>query len=146
MKKLFIVMLTLLLTLGMTCAAAEDKVTVYTSGDWKYVLLEDGTAEITKYTGKATDLNIPSTIDGFPISSIGTTAFYYCKTLKRISIPDGITSIGNKAFHSCKSLKNINIPDSVTTIGHDAFAFCEALKTITIPDSVVSISSNPFFG
>ncbi|MDE6706563.1 MAG: leucine-rich repeat domain-containing protein, partial [Oscillospiraceae bacterium] len=32
-------------------------------------------------------------------------------------VPDGITSIGNKAFYGCKSLQEIHLPDSVTSIG-----------------------------
>ena len=40
-----------------------------TSGDFEYEVLEDGTAEITGYTGSATDLEIPSTIDGFSVET-----------------------------------------------------------------------------
>lgn len=53
MKKLLTILLTLALALGMTCSPAEDEPTVYTSGDYKYILLKDGTAEISNYTGKA---------------------------------------------------------------------------------------------
>ena len=42
---------------GMSALAA-------TSGDFKYEILEDGTAEITGYTGSAETLEIPSALDG----------------------------------------------------------------------------------
>lgn len=75
MKK-FLVCLMLLITAAMlTCALAEDKPTVHTSGDYKYVLLEDGTAKITQYTGKAAQLTIPTTLDGYSVTSIGDWAF-----------------------------------------------------------------------
>ena len=45
------------------------------SGDFEYELLDNGTAEITKYTGSATKLAIPSEIDGKKVTSIGDSAF-----------------------------------------------------------------------
>lgn len=40
-----------------------------------YTLLEDRTAEITMYTGKATELEVPSKLDGYAVTSIGEEAF-----------------------------------------------------------------------
>ncbi|MBQ1995805.1 MAG: hypothetical protein II237_06400, partial [Clostridia bacterium] len=35
-----------------------------TWGDYEYIVLEDGTVEITKYNGSETELVIPEMIDG----------------------------------------------------------------------------------
>ena len=35
---------------------------------------------------------------------------------KDVVIPDGVTRIGAKAFFSCRSLTSITIPDSMTSI------------------------------
>ncbi len=86
------------------------------------------------------DITIPS-----DVSSIGSYAFYNCKSLTSITIPDSVTSIGEYAFYNCKSLTSITIPDSVTSIGHDAFEYCTSLTSITIPDSVTSIGSDAFY-
>ena len=43
-------------------------------------------------------------------------AFYNCKSLKKITIPDGLVSIGRSAFSHCSSLTRVNIPRSVTSI------------------------------
>ena len=73
------------------------------------------------------------------IKSIKDYAFYTCKQLKSIEIPNSIKSIGNCAFEWCYSLKSIEIPDSVKCIGDYAFACCKNLKSIVILDSIKSI-------
>ena len=62
----------------------------------------------------------------------------------KYSIRKEVKVIGNWAFWGCKSLTNINIPNSVTTIGDSAFWYCESLTSITISSSVVTIIGNPF--
>ncbi len=92
-----------------------------TSGDWKYEILEDGTAEITKYNGAVSELVIPNTIDGYPVKSIGAGAFKDCTTIKSVTIPDNVNNIGYLAFCDCKNLEKINLPDSIITIQYNAF-------------------------
>ena len=73
------------------------------------------------------------------------TFYYYCTSLKSVTIPDSVTSIGSAAFSNCTSLKSINIPDSVTSIGSSAFSQCYSLTSINIPESVTSIGSDAFY-
>ena len=140
--KLFIAILLAMLCL-LACAAA-DKPTVYTSGDYKYILLEDGTAEIAQYTGKEEMLTVPDELDGYRVTGIGDRAFYSCTVPKSITLPDSVTSIGNYAFSFCDSLTSITLPDSVTSIGNYAFSSCRALTSITLPDSLTSIGDWAF--
>ena len=44
--------------------------------------------------------------------------------LETVVISDGVTSIGEHAFYYCESLKNITIPSSVKSIGKSAFSGC----------------------
>ena len=78
------------------------------------------------------------------VTSIGDSAFYFCKSLTSITIPNSVTSIGDYAFYYCESLTNVTIPDSVTSIGSSAFSSCTSLTSVTIPDSVTSIGSCAF--
>lgn len=112
---------------------------------FEYVI-ENGTATITQYTGTATELVIPTTLGGKPVTSIGTNAFFRCRNLTTVTIPESVTSIGGSAFMGCTSLTTINLPDSVTSISNNAFSGCTSLTTVDLPDSVTSIGSNAFSG
>ena len=79
------------------------------------------------------------------IRRIGEEAFYCCRALKEINIPDSVTSIGKSAFSDCTSLTSVTIPASVTSIGRSAFSGCTSLTSVTIPDSVASIEYEEFY-
>lgn len=109
-----------------------------------YEVLADGTAEITGYAGLATSLDIPSTLDGYLVTSIGVDAFAYCYSLEKITIPDTVSIIGVGAFAWCANLTNINIPEGVTIISDSAFHDCGSLKEIVIPEGVTSTGLSSF--
>jgi hypothetical protein len=69
---------------SMSATEAEVAATAETEGDYEYYVLDDGTAEITKYKGKGGDIAIPSSLGGYPVTSIGYDAFSYCQSPNRI--------------------------------------------------------------
>lgn len=109
-----------------------------------YNVTDTGEIEIAKCNkDAATVVNIPTEIDGKPVTSIGKHAFSGF-SLTEITIPDSVASIGEYAFYGCTSLTEITIPDSVTSIGGYAFKGCTSLTEITIPNSVVDIGESAF--
>ena len=78
------------------------------------------------------------------VTTIGDEAFHGCRNLTSITIPNSVTMIGDYAFYGCSSLTSVTIPDSVTTIGECAFAYCSSLTSVTIGDSVTTIGSAAF--
>ena len=115
-----------------------------TSGDFEYKLLEDETAEITGYSGTATQLTIPSSIDGYTVTSIGELAFSFTESLTSVTIPDSVTEINGYAFSYCSTLASVIMGNNVTSIGVGAFDYCTSLASVIIGNSVTSIGEGAF--
>jgi len=116
-----------------------------TSGDFEYSV-DSGNVRITRYIGSGGPVDIPATIDGKPVTSIGEFAFQQCSGITSINIPNSVTSIQQGAFSNCSGLSSITIPSSVTSIENTAFWGCSGLTSINIPSSVTSIGVNVFYG
>ena len=89
------------------------------------------------------DVDIPNTIAGNAVTSIGGGAFYG-KNLTSVAIPTSVITIDNSAFFS-NQLSNVTIPNSVISIGEDVFAN-NYITSVTIPNSVASIGGAAFAG
>ena len=89
-------------------------------------------------------ITIPSTLGGYPVTSIGYSAFRECSRLTSVTIPNRVTNIGASAFSRCSGLTSVTIPNSVTNIGEWAFSSCSGLTSVTIPASVTSIGDSAF--
>ena len=82
------------------------------------------------------DITIPETVDyagkTYSVTSIGEYAFYNCKDLTSVNIPNSVTTIGDEVFISCTGLTSVTIGKGVTTIGDGAFFDCPSLESIII--------------
>jgi hypothetical protein len=119
------------------CANAPADTNIGVENHFTYAIEEqtrNRTVVITGYRGTDTEVNIPSTIRGLPVTIIAESAFAK-KNLTAVTIPDKVTIIGDIAFSS-NSLTSIVIPRSVTFIGDGAF-FGNQLTAITIGDNVI---------
>ena len=103
---------------------------------YSYTTTNDGVV-ITGYSGKETDLKIPSTIDSKDVIEIGDKAFYKIGTLKSIDIPNTVKTIGGSAFAGCNNLSTVKLNEGLDIIDTLAF-FDTAITEITIPASVES--------
>ena len=70
--------------------------------------LKDGIVTVARQPSNITIANISSSINykgvDYSVTSIGDSAFYYCRSLTSVVIPDSVTSIGDRAFAGCDSL------------------------------------------
>ena len=120
---------------GITAAAV-------TEGDYQYKLREDGTAEITYYTGSDAEVTVPEKLGGRAVTVVGDYAFFRNGTVVSVKLPDTVKEIGRSAF-SC-SVETVDIPESIETIGERAFAYCAKLSAVTLPDGLKAIGNAAF--
>ena len=131
---------------------AEDTPMKVVDGEntYTYMLLDDGTVELTGFstTAEVADVVIPSTVTlngkDYSVTSIGTGAFYECTALQSVQFEAPIKSIGFMAFALCTGLTSIALPEGLETIGQSAFAYCTGLVSVTIPQSIQVIKYGAF--
>lgn len=143
MKKMLVCFAALMLFLSISLGE-ESKAGKYICGDFEYILLPDGTTEISRYMGTAAELSVPSQLDDHAVTAIGARAFLGNRTLRGVTIPQGVTKIGESAFGGCRELESVMLPESLRDIGASAFASCQKLREISLPEGVVSIGEYAF--
>lgn len=155
MKKLHL-LLVLLLALGIACALAEDTPTTYESGDYTYILLADGSAEIMRYLGTQPHVTLPATLDGRPVVALDFAVFWNHYTLKSVTIPDSIVHFNASPFLICPALETIHVSASHPTLsvmdgvlfdkqGEQLIHYPGALSgTYTIPHGTKVIGDHAF--
>lgn len=117
-----------------------------------YNVIGENEVEVTyndsvKYTG---EVFIPSTVVNgsitYQVTRIGTRAFYGCKNLSLVDIPEGVTSIGRASFNSCVNLENVDLPNSLVSIEESAFSYCHAITSFHVPRNLASLGEQVFMG
>ena len=66
--------------------------------------LEDGIVRIVKYIGHDLQVVIPDTIEGSPVTQIGSRAFSDHPDITDVFVPSGISFISNTAFAGCRKV------------------------------------------
>lgn len=127
--------------------------------NYTYELLEDGTAKIIKYTGKAKHLILPSTLENHSVTAMGGEVFQYGEYLESVTVSKNIKDIASDAWKGCTSLKNIIVDSKNTNFSsQDGVLFNINKFTLvrcpqnyertsyTVPESVKIIKENAFEG
>lgn len=159
MKKLLACLFVLALLIATSCCAVADEPETFTSGDWSYRVLADGTAHITGYSNStATSIQIPDTLDGRKVTDVDGYSFYYSNNIysafivspdhPTLAVIDGVLfSKPDKrliSYPPAKAGGTYAIPQGIEIIGNFAFANCASLTSISIPNSVTSIRPGAF--
>ena len=161
MEKKWFVALLMVVVMMYACwtgAVADEERKTFTSGDYEYALLDDGTVEITGYNGKAEKLTIPNMLNGKKVTSIDNRAFYLCNSLISIIIPDSVAKISANPFAYCSTLKSIFVSsEHPYFFAIDGVLFRKAdsclisypkgreYTTYNIPQGITAIGNSAFF-
>ena len=100
---------------------------------WGYQKLEDGTLEITRYKGQATEVTVPAKIGKSIVTAIGDHAFSPLQL-----------RIQNSKIR--EELTQVTFPETISKIDYYAFWCCDKLKTFFVPEHSVTaetIATNP---
>jgi hypothetical protein len=129
--------------------AAECVITVQSpdrleSKDYAYIVTNGKASVVSIDKAVSGEVIIPSTLGGYPVVEIGDSAFYNCRNVTSVVIPEGVVYIGDDAFCYCYGLKSVSIPRSVTAIGSGVFWDCNKLETVELSANVTSIGDMAF--
>lgn len=109
-----------------------------------FVLVENTLMFVRENWDGSPILNVPETVNGEAVTTIGPGCFRDCTELTTIILPDSVTAISPMAFSGCTKLRGLYLPDGVESIGQDAFAGCIDMEAIYIPASATFIAERAF--
>ena len=184
LKKIRIIMLLYFLLMAICLKVSAKETQTYTSTtidengleiNWSYSLNDSNEIEDLKCTNKSSiigNIKIPSTIDGYNVIGLGSSAFWGATNMNSIDLGT-IKKIGAYAFSDCTSLKSITIPktlvdvdgssvtspifggttnltsvtfeEGTTEIPSRILVGCTGITNVTIPNSVTIIGDYAFF-
>ena len=114
-------------------------------GDFTYEVVNESAryVQLTKCKNKKiTSANIPERITvqeskkvttEYEVIGIEQSAFYDCKKLQTVVVPNTIKYYGDNCFHGCSSLISITLSDYFCAhFGRNVFAYCKSLKEIDL--------------
>ena len=98
-----------------------------------YARNSDGGYTVSDCKNDITVVEIPSTVRGKPVTSIGGYAFEDCTSLTSVTIGSGVTSIGDCAFWICTNLTDVYYEGSATDWGNVSIGdYIDSLTSATI--------------
>lgn len=118
----------------------------FTQGDFTYTVSAGKATLVAFNSDYEGGLIIPSSLRGCPVVAIGDGAFFECRFLTSVELPEGVTSLGDGAFSRCYALASVKLPKGVVSIGEEAFTECSSLTSVTLSEGLTSIGDGAFKG
>ena len=127
------------------------------SGDYTYIILDDGTAKIVQWCGDDALLEVPNSIDGLSVSAIG--AFAFSGLVETVSIPASVNMLEGNPFALCGLLEKVEVRGSEGHLASiDGVLFDNESLTLLcypraksgmeymVPEDTVSVGEYAFYG
>ena len=84
-------------------------------------------------------------LSGVDITVLPAQAFQ-AMTFETVVLPEGLKEIKDYAFYGCKSLRTLDIPESVEKLGQWIVWKCDYLETVTLHNGLKTLSNGTFYG
>ncbi|MDE7137997.1 MAG: leucine-rich repeat protein, partial [Ruminococcus sp.] len=91
---------------------------------------------------KETDIEIPETVAGIPVTAVYGMTFQDNEYIKSVKIPDTVECFGYGVFRN-SSLESVNIPKAMRVVPGGTFSGCSNLKSVEFHENLI-ISNNAF--
>lgn len=156
MKKALSLFLAFILTFGIIAIGftGNDLLHVHAEeseairwNNYEYTV-KNGEACIVKYYDseyRSEHQNIPDTLGGYPVTSIGVEAFAESNNVTTFVIPESVKSIGEMAFRHCENLTRVEIKGDLDLLDSSAFMVCKKLSTIILPENIKKLGAAIFY-
>ncbi len=123
----------------------DGEVTIGRREGLEYIVTSAGVTIFSCDRSKEGEVEVPSEMEGLPVTTIGAGAFLRCEGVTRIVLPDTVTSIGASAFSGMSSLMKVNIPSGVVRFSDHMFWECHELRAIDFPTGLKEIGDYAFY-
>ena len=153
-KKAIAVLLTMLLLCSVMPLAFAYTVSSGTVGSLTWTLDSTGTLTVSgngampdmdRFPWEAYKSQVKSLTIGTGVTEIAEGAFWECKNLTNVSIPNTVEQIDGLAFGGCSALTDLVIPGSVKTIGVDCFRECKNLRSVSLNYGLEELEWRAFY-
>ena len=96
--------------------------------------VENGGATVTGYRGDTAFVQVPDTLDGYPVVKIGQRAFEG-SDVTVVELPESVTEVDWFAFYGCAKLLYVTLPAGVERMGYAVFDECPRVTVLCEPGS-----------
>lgn len=106
--------------------------------DFTFKMIEDGTFSVTAYQGNDSEVVIPDTYCGKPVTVLFDNLFRGHSEITSVTIPDTVTDIGAAVFDGCERLTSLTLPKALVNMWQYAFAR-SSIEELELPEGVTNI-------
>ena len=117
----------------------------YEAYDHFLYVIKNEECTITGYNGTGTEIHIPESISGFPVTAVGESSFAGHKTIEYAFLPRTIKRLGPGAFKGT-GLRSIDLPFTVVEVQTACFRDCRQLEKVTIKEGITYLAEALFRG
>ena len=113
-------------------------------GDFIYRVRAVGTIRLVAYQGECDDIDIPSEIEGIPVTALATNLLKGRSEVRSVRMPDTIEFTGHHVFDGCVNLRVVRLSAALDQVGVTIFAHCTALERVAVMSPHVKFENNSF--
>ena len=119
---------------GINASTVTELTITGTLGDADFTYMKENLSALNQLDLSGLDITVlpESALQGIPFETV--------------VLPEGLKEIENYAFYSCKSLRTLEIPESVEKLGRWIVWECDYLETVTLHNGLNTLSESTFWG